>query len=773
MGQGDSNISRYLEEAPRVCTPGSTRLALAALLIAASAFAQVNVLTANYDNQRTNANLEESILNLSNVNTAGFGKIGAFPVDGQIYAQPLYAAAVPIQGQGTRNVVFVVTMHNSVYAIDADALQSTTPLWKVNLGPSVPSSVLDFYDIVPEVGILSTPVIDLSRQVMYLVSDTLEKGRPVFRIHALSLADGHEMLNGPAVIAATVAGNGPGNVGGALSFDASLQLQRPGLALANGNVYAGFGSHSDVGAYHGWLIAYDASDLRRMVAVRNLSPNGEGASIWQTGRAPALDDRGNIYVATGNGDFDGTANFGESILKLSAADLSVRDFYTPVDWSKLNDDDCDLGSTGAILIPNTNLVVAGGKAGNLYLTSRDSMGHVSGNTSTAQSIQVNAGGIFDMALWNSPRGPIVYAQESAGSLQAYQIVAGKINGTMLSQTTPTATSVFAGIAVSANGDADGTAIIWETTGDYLARQVPGTLHAFDASDLSKELWNSNMLPGDALGRFAKFVAPTVVNGRVYVPTFSNQLTIYGLLAVGQPGTGPAQVTSIVNGASFLSDAVSPGEWLAIAGANLGPVLPSYQQMDGTGHVTTTLSGTQVFFDGLPAPLLYTSSNQVGAVVPFGTAGPATKVQLQYQDQLSPPMMIPVVPATPALFSQDGTGGGLGQILNEDGSTNGWDNPAKPGSVITLYATGVGQTDPAGDDGKVTTSSPAPAPILPMTVFIDSQSSEVVSVGAAQGMVQGLVEINARVPDTASGGEVRVMIRVGAYSSSNTVTLVVL
>src|SRR5260370_38551 len=168
--------------------------------------AQVNVLTANYDNARTNSNLSETILNPSSVKADTFGKIGSFPVDGQIYAQPLYATGVRIPGLGTRSVVYTVTMHNSVYAIDADAPASVVPLWQVNLGPSVPSSVLDFTDILPEVGILSTPVIDLGQQVIYVVSDTLEGGVPVFRLHALSLADGQEMFHGPVVIEASVPG---------------------------------------------------------------------------------------------------------------------------------------------------------------------------------------------------------------------------------------------------------------------------------------------------------------------------------------------------------------------------------------------------------------------------------------------------------------------------------------------------------------------------------------------------------------------------------------
>ena len=266
--------------------PTLSRL-FAALVLAASASAQVNVLTANYDNQRTNSNLKETILNQGNVNSSSFGKLGYFPVDGEIYAQPLYASGIQIAGHGQHNVVYVATMHNSVYAIDADTPASTVPLWHVNFGPSVPSSVLNFTDILPEVGVLSTPVIDLSRQVMYVVSDTLEGRDPAFHLHALSLADGTEMLNGPVAIAATVNGHGAGNTQGKLTFDPSIHLQRPGLALVNGRVYLGFGSRADMSNWHGWLMSYDAATLQQ-VSIVTTSPDGYGASIWQ-GRPRAGD----------------------------------------------------------------------------------------------------------------------------------------------------------------------------------------------------------------------------------------------------------------------------------------------------------------------------------------------------------------------------------------------------------------------------------------------------------------------------------------------------
>jgi hypothetical protein len=306
-----------------------------------------------------------------------------------------------------------------------------------------------------------------------------------------------------------------------------MQLQRPGLALANGKVYAAFGSHGDGGNFHGWMISYDASDLRRQVAVFNTTPNTYGGSIWQAGRAPAIDNDGDIIAATGNGEYTGTSDFGDSVLKLSGRDLSLLDWYTPDNCAYLSDQDLDLGSAGVILIPGTIQLLTAGKSGDMLLVNSGSMGHIGPmNSSTVQSILASPNGVFDFALWNRLGGPIVYVHEPYGPLQAYQIIGGNLDAAMVSQSNSGPPSLFAGLAVSADNDRSGTGIVWQTTGDYNTRQMPGTLHAFDATDLSHELWNSDLVPSrDSLGRFAKFVAPTVVNGRVYVPTFSNQLVI--------------------------------------------------------------------------------------------------------------------------------------------------------------------------------------------------------------------------------------------------------
>jgi uncharacterized protein (TIGR03437 family) len=345
-----------------------------------------------------------------------------------------------------------------------------------------------------------------------------------------------------------------------------------------------------------------------------------------------------------------------------------------------------------------------------------------------------------------------------------------------SQTSQTTFTKSSGIAVSAKGDTGGTGIVWQTTADLASRQVPGTLHAFDATDLSKELWNSEMMPGrDTLGRYAKFVAPTVVNGRVYVPTFSNRLVIYGLLSVPAQDTNDMQVTAVANSASLLQSAISPGEVLAIFGARLGPESMSTMQVDDTGHAPNNLAGTQVFFDGIAAPLLYTSSGEVGVVAPLEIAGPTTKVQVAYNGRLSPTVTFPFVQAVPALFALDGTGGGQGAILNDDGSVNGWEHPAKPGSFVSLYATGLGPTDPVSEDGKLNNRAALPAAHLPVAVLLDGNAAEVQYQGAAPDMVFGFFQVNVRIPETVSvpdSGLVNVVLKVGGYRSPALITLTV-
>jgi hypothetical protein len=486
------------------------------------------VLTANGSNDRTNANLQETVLAPANVVPGGFGKLGSLPVDGQVYAQPLYVSGLAIPGKGLLNVLFVATMHNSVYAYNADAMAPTDLLWHVNLGPPVPSSLLyaDYSDIDPEIGILGAGVIDLQRRVLYVVSETLRRGVPAFFLHALDLTSGAECLNGPVEITAAVPSASAGAV-----FDPLQHLQRPGLLLANDAVYIGFGSHADQNLWHGWLMSYDAANVARQIGVFLATRSGWGGAIWQSGRGPAADDQGSVYVITGNGDYDGIDNFSESFLRLTGPAPTPSDWFTPADWAALSGDDADL-SAGPALISGTHLVIGADKEGNLYLVNGDDMGQMSvGNFGSAQSFSVSQSFIFNFALWGRPGNPYLYVQ--GDTLACYELVDGRFNTTPISVAAAASDVSRVGMTISADGGRDDTGILWETTGDFDNPSTPGTLHAFDASNLANELWNSDMLPDqDLLGSPVKFVSPTVANGKVYVPTLSGTVAVYGLL----PGT---------------------------------------------------------------------------------------------------------------------------------------------------------------------------------------------------------------------------------------------
>jgi hypothetical protein len=499
--------------------------------------AQVSVLTANGDNYRTNANLSEPHLTPQNVRPGSFGKLGSFPADGQVYAQPLYVSNLVFPNGGARDVLFIATMNNTVYAYDADVPSAAGLLWQVNLGQPFPTAQWNapYNDITPEVGILGTGTIDPSSGVLYVVAETLQNGAAVFSLHALDLLTGAERMNGPAAITAQVGGSGAGSVGGVMRFDPNQHLQRPGLLLSNNSVYVAFGSHMDQSPWHGWVMSYSASDLTKQQGVFLTTPNGEGGAIWHSGRGLAADDTGSVYSMTGNGDFDGVGDFGESFLKLSGSSVSLADWFTPANWNSLTDVDADL-STGAAVIPGTHNVVGGDKDGQLYLLNGDSMGNLGSPDADDGPVFSGTviGGMFNFALWNRPGTTYIYVQGFEDVVKSYQITGLALNLTPLSSSSTSVVSPRVGMTISANGSSDG--ILWETTGD----SPTGTLHAFDAINLSDELWNSNENTSDSLGGFAKFANPTVVNGKVYVATSSGAVAAYGLLCANRsPSPMPA------------------------------------------------------------------------------------------------------------------------------------------------------------------------------------------------------------------------------------------
>ncbi len=519
----------------------------------------IAVLTQHNDDARDGANLQETILNTSNVNTNQFGLLYTRAVDDQIYAQPLIMTNVSILGKGVHNLVIVATVNDSVYAFDADDPTVTTPYWQTSfLGPNIRAPRNsdmtgacggNYKDFSGNLGIVGTPVIDPATGTIYLVARTLENGGTfVQRLHALDVATGLDRVP-PVVITATYPGDGDGSVGGVITFDPQRQNQRPGLALANGVVYIAWASHCDWGPYHGWVIGYDASTLQRVV-VYNDTPNGYNGGIWMSGQAPANDGQGNQYLSTGNGSVDTASSLdrGESFLKLTpnGGRLAVASWFTPYNWPVLEAGDVDLGSGGLMLIPGTNLVFGGGKQGIMYLVNRDNMGGLSGgssDTNIVQSFPVTSNQIHGGAVWwNGAGGPYAYVWPSAADLQQYRFdaSAGKFALPAFAQGASVAPNGQPGgiLALSADGSKPGSGIVWashQMSGDANQSVRPGILRAYDAGNVAHELWNSEQLSArDAVGNFAKFVPPTVANGKVYLATFSGRLDVYGLLAPAKP-----------------------------------------------------------------------------------------------------------------------------------------------------------------------------------------------------------------------------------------------
>jgi hypothetical protein len=518
----------------------------------------VNVLTQRYDNGRTGANLNETTLTSATV-ASNFGKLYSRTVDGLIYAQPLYVSNVSIQGQGVHNVVYVETMNDSAYAFDGDSNtgSNAAPLWSVSfVNPSLGITAVPATDlstggnVTGNVGIESTPVIDLPSNTIFLVVRTKENGAYLQRLHALDIASGAERPNSPVVISGSVAGTGQGSVGNLLTFDPKIHNQRSSLAIANNSVLIAWASHGDQNSYHGWVMTYSITSLQQTGIVCT-TPNGLQGGIWMSGWAPAIDSAGYIYYSVGNGTWDGKRNFSESVIKLSAVErLAITDFFTPYDWFYLNQRDFDLGSTGVMLLPGSTVIVATGKEAVLYLANTAKLGYETGTNSqilqsfdmtTLNTLALNTGGPI---YWNRASGTsMLYIQPGGDNVRGFSVIPNG-GGTGVPtldtavadiQASPGYAPVDGGGALSLSGDPAGVgAIVWSSTTKVgqpaLNGVAPGILHAYNASHGLAELWNSETNSArDSVGNWAKFVPPVVANGRVYMATFSNQLLVYGIL----------------------------------------------------------------------------------------------------------------------------------------------------------------------------------------------------------------------------------------------------
>jgi Bacterial Ig-like domain (group 2) len=507
-------------------------------LLVTSDAATTGVFTYHNDAGRTGQNLQETILTPANVNPKSFGKLFSDPVDGYVYAQPLYVSNVAIPGKGRLNVVYVATENDTVYAFDAD--QPGPPLWKKSLLPAgataVPSADTNCDQVIPQIGITSTPVVDPRNGTIYVEAATKEgtAARPSYfqRLHALDIATGQEKSGGPVEIGAAVPGSGASGRNGMIAFDPLLHLNRPGLALVNGTVYIAFGSHCDIVPYHGWLFAYDAARLTRR-AVFLTTPNGNRGAIWQSGDGPAVDPSGNLYVMTGNGSFDERADSSDSFLKLAlqGATLVRRDFFTPFNERILDEQDLDVGSGGPMLLPDQtgphpHLLVGGGKDGVLYLLNRDDLGGFRRHGNRVVQSVPNGGRLIysTPAYWNGH----VYLIPSNDVLKAFALVNGRLSPSPVSQGATVFGYPGATPSISADGLTNG--IVWALQADRHYESGPAVLHAYNATNVAHELYNSSAAPAarDQAGPAVKFTVPTVFNGKVYIGT-QNRLDVYGLL----------------------------------------------------------------------------------------------------------------------------------------------------------------------------------------------------------------------------------------------------
>jgi hypothetical protein len=524
-----------------------------------SVYGQTNILTQHYDNARTGQNTSETILTPTNVNSATFGKLFALGVDGYVYAQPLYVAGVAIPGQGTHNVLYVATEHDSLYAFDADT--GGAPLWYVTFlvnGATTlsTSDVGNTQDIHPEIGITGTPVIDYSTKTLYVVVNTKEGGALIYRLHALDITSGAEKFGGPVALSGSVPGTAPDGNGTSVPFNVQWANQRPGLLLQGGFLFIGFASHGDNGPWHGWILGYNAATLQQ-TGIWNTSPNRKGNGIWGAGSGLAADTEGNAYVSTGNGDDtvtipapppSKTIDYGDSIVRVSLANgnPTPTDYFTPYNQASLDSSDADLGSGGVLIPPDQggpypHILLEAGKTGQIYVVNRDKMtsdgSHYCNGCSSDPEIIQSVGGIG--GLWSMPTywNGNVYTWGNGDHLKAFTLSAGRLSTSPTSQSAESSGFPGSTAAVSSNGTTNG--IVWAVESDAYTSNGPAILRAYNAGNVSNLLYGSNLTSGrDQLGPAVKFVVPVVSNGKVYVGA-QKEVDVFGLLGSEPQTAAPA------------------------------------------------------------------------------------------------------------------------------------------------------------------------------------------------------------------------------------------
>jgi Bacterial Ig-like domain (group 1)/Invasin, domain 3 len=520
-------------------------LICACLFQASIAHSQVSVLSWHYDNARSSVNANESLLQPSNVYSAGFGKLFSHPVDGYVVGHPLYVPNLSIPGQGVHNVLFAATMHDSVYAYDADNASgaNAVPLWKTSLlNFSAPGATPAPISIVgcggetawTEVGVISTPVIDSQTNTIYVVAETYENSKLVHRIHALDITTGAEKFGGPSLIAASVTVNGQTS-----TFQSSHQINRPALLLTNGHVYAAFGSNGCNNTNQGWILSYNTATLQ-LEGAFDSEPGRFYASFWQKGAGLSADSNGDIYGETGEGPVNPGVQFGSSVVKVSQVGTSLQlvDYFTPYNWQYLNQNDLDLND-GVLILPDqlgqhTHEAIAIGKEGTIYLLDRDNMGQMcttctTGDTQIVQELTKQVGPQTGTPVyWNNR----VYFTAQHSPIQAYRMNNGLIVTPAVAQTAQLAGGGHA--IITSNGTNNG--VLWVING--------GSLWALDANTLKILYTSAQAANGrDALGGLPHFASPIEADGKVFVGTTTSVIA-YGLLPQLTPTAGNNQTAPI-------------------------------------------------------------------------------------------------------------------------------------------------------------------------------------------------------------------------------------
>ncbi len=605
---------------------------------AANAPANSAVTTFRNDNEHTGQYPNETILNTTNVNQSQFGKRVSYPVDGQMYAQPLYIPNLSIGG-ATHNVVFAATENDSVYAFDADQTSAVAPLWKTSLLPGgavpVPYAATSCGDLQPIIGITGTPVIDPGTNTMYVVSYSQEGGNPIYRLHALDITTGQDK-SAPIVIQGSAPGTGPGSVNGTVNFDAHVERQRVALVMTGGKVYVAFASFCDNGNYHGWVFSYSYNGSTfQQVNTYITTPAGLQASIWGGDGALVSDNNGNFYIMTGNGTFNantGGTDVGDSFVRLNAQ-LQRQDYFTPFNQTCISAGDQDLGSGAPLLLPGANALIGGGKEGRIYVVNTTNMGQftVDPNLTCNGSAEENRtdidkvqqetppatfGEIFSTpAFWNGPNGQYVYVSSVGSQTKAYSWTNGRLSTTPTSVTSVTFGFTGGDPVVSSNGTASGTGVLWTIDSGSILR-------AYDASNLANELYDSNQNGSrDGLGGgYVKYSTVAVANGEAFVGTAAN-LAIFGLLSSGTPPTPTPTPTQIPGGIQINS-----------GGPAVAPFVADTDFVNGTTVTSTNAITTSGVANAAPQAVY--QSNRFGTfsyIVPGLNANTSYTVRLHFAE----------------------------------------------------------------------------------------------------------------------------------------------